>query len=357
MSHLTRLFNPCSVASIVAVGFLISPHHALAIAPSQQQTNPAAGTTLNSVVRMVANATTGVGTGSIIDTSLGGFGSGYFFVLTADHNFPSATGISFGTNLGGPFNPVYNVVNVARGGASGNEDIALAAVLYGTPNAFFNNVDPLGLWNPQGNNGDALTSYVMSSVASFTEIGDGISATPHYNVGGTQDGWTPQARATANFGVQRFQNNFPTGAIAGDAANDFPYVNNSVDWHPHNPSAPNTGEGTSFAGDSGGPYLLEDPTTSVISGLSDPNNQGGTLPNQTIQYYTDTIFAVHDFGDNANPALYSDAMDNGGDILSAADITWIQQNEISLIPEPATGALILAVSAFAMLRRHRARAI
>ena len=88
MSHLTRLFNPCSVASIVAVGFLISPHHALAIAPSQQQTNPAAGTTLNSVVRMVANATTGVGTGSIIDTSLGGFGSGYFFVLTADHNFP-----------------------------------------------------------------------------------------------------------------------------------------------------------------------------------------------------------------------------------------------------------------------------
>ena len=356
---------PVFSAVVLACGaVLLSAPQAWAIAPMQQRTDPARGTSLYDVVDMVSSPTVDVGTGSIIDSMIDtNLNIGYFCVLTARHVATGgATAIGFGywgdgTNPANSFATTYPITNHFDGGATGNEDISVEVVRYGTPDRFFFDAaaNTLGLWSPPAGTRAQTAAYVTANVASFTEIGYGDTGTPHYNAGGVQDGWNPQSSS----GIQRFQNNFPTSAGDQGAAGAI------VGWHPHNPSAPNTGEGTSFGGDSGGPYLLETKTTRTISGLADPQNQGGTLPNQTIQLYTNTIFAVHTFGNNNNPALYSDlygagagqiANDNGGVILTPADIAWIES-----VPCPEPSSVVLAAMGMLSmigyyLRRRRAAA-
>ncbi len=350
--------------SLALLAATLGAPQAWAIAPAQQQTNPTLGTSLYDVVNLVTDPTLSVGavdagTGSIIDSEVVD-GIGYFCVLTAQHVVADANinRIGFGswgdgTNGANSYIPTYPITSHYDGGATGGEDISVAVVRYGTPDAFFDTVseNALSLWSPPAGNQAQTAAYVMANVASFTEIGYGLTATPHYTAG-VQDGWTPTLPPPAGLGIQRFQNNFPTSTADKGVAGA------QISWHPHNPSAPNTGEGSSFGGDSGGPYLLESTTTRTISGLPDPQHQGMTLPDQTIQLYTDTIFAVHTFGNNNNPALYTDTtaggaqIDNGGVILTPADITWI--NSVPC-PEPS-GFVLAALGLLGMVGsylRHR----
>ncbi|MBI3838760.1 MAG: PEP-CTERM sorting domain-containing protein [Planctomycetia bacterium] len=363
-----------SIAVVLALGAaLLNAPRAWAIAPMQQRTDPALGTTLYDVVNLVTDPTLSVapvnaGTGSIVRTEIDeNLNVGYFCVLTAKHvvDDPNINRIGFGfwgdgTNGANKYNPVFPITNHFDGGATGGEDISVAVVRYGTPDAFFNTIaaNTVGLWSPPAGNRAQTAAFVMANVASFTEIGYGLTATPHYTAG-VQDGWTPVLPPPTGLGIQRFQNNFPTSAGDQGAAGAI------VGWHPHNPSTPNTGEGSSFGGDSGGPYLLETKTTRTVKGLDDPQHEGMTLPDQIIQLFTDTIFAVHTFGNNNNPALYSDvygagagqiANDNGGVILTPADIAWI--NGVPC-PEPSS-VVLAAIGLLGMVgyywRRHRAAA-
>ena len=350
----SRKFLVSAAVLLAWAALLLGASQAWAIAPMQQTTNATLGSSLYDVVNLVTDPTLSVGavnagTGSIIDAEIDtNLNIGYFCVLTAKHVVadPNINQIGFGSwgdgvNGANKYTPTYPITNHFDGGATGNEDISVAVVRYGTPDAFFNTVaaNVLGLWSPPAGNRAQTATYVMNNVASFTEIGYGLTATPHY-AAGIQDGWSQVGPIPTGLGTQRFQNNFPTSAGDQGAAGAI------VGWHPHNPSAPNTGEGSSFGGDSGGPYLLETKTTRTISGLADPQNQGGTLPNQAIQLYTNTIFAVHTFGNNNNPALYNDvygagagqiANDNGGVILTPADIAWI-----NAVPCPEPSSVMLA---------------
>lgn len=318
---------------------------AVAIAPPEQRTNPTQFDNFFSVVDMdkaptLGNVTGTVGTGTVIGSEIIN-NIGYFCVLTADHNIPTSTSIGFG-DFGVAPNPAgaftnYPIVNVARGGSTGKEDIALAVIQYGAVDPFFVSVKDIGLWTPPNTNDPTvLANYVSKNVASFTEIGDGISGTRHFNAAGNQDGWTPDGAPFRTAGTQRFQNNVVTGATPNSA--HFGYTYTDVHWRGHFPTFANSGEGTSFGGDSGGPYFLEQKVTKTITGLTDI--QGNPLPAQNIQLYSDTIFAVHTFGNNNNPQLYTDNVDSGGVVLSQADINWIAAR-CAAIPEPSGWLLIL----------------
>jgi hypothetical protein len=380
--HPSRPHRFLSLASLVAVTVLLATPSAQAIAPSQQRTNPAQGTSQfdvvdllnNNNVKQVAGQNLGaetVGTGSIIGTRVVG-NVGYFCILTADHNFPGSKLIGFGDkNPGAAAGTFANTFNITRNIQIGTADMDIAFARFGAIPAngpglqFWNDVknNTLGIWNPPNVTDAQLINYVKANVASFTQIGYGLTGNPVYNfVNGQQIGFTnPPLNTAANYvaaqavaGVQRFQNNFPTGGTLNFGGPTYNYT--TVDWMGHIPTLPNGGEGTSFRGDSGGPYLLENKAIANIAGLPnpyllnppanyvnqiDPNNNAQLLP-QNIQYYTNTIFAVHTYGNNNNPQLYSDNLNSGGDLITSAQKNAIQKfcANANPTPEPSTCVLL-----------------
>jgi hypothetical protein len=351
----SRLGRTALVVSIVL--FIAGPLSATA--PIQQRTNPQkppAGDNLFSVVDLVSSPTNDLGTGSIIDSHIDPLTQiGYFCVLTADHNFPTSTAIGFGDfgtapNGATSFSMTYPIISHASGGSTGTKDIAVAIVRYGPIDPFFISIKDLALWAAPAGTDANLKTYTDNNVGKFTEIGYGDTGTPHYN-SGVQDGFTPQT----SHGIQRFQNNTRSSvnlnAVHGNAG---AYTYTDFTWIPGpvSPGNPNLGTGSSFGGDSGGPYFLTDQVTKTISGLTDVS--GNAVGNQNIDLYTNTIFAVHTFGDNNDPQLFSDPnIRSGGVLLSAADITWI--NSVCSIPEPAAVTLAaLALGALINLRKQRA---
>ena len=316
---------------------------ALATAPIQQRTNPNAGDNLFSVVNLLTNGagTADVGTGSIIGTHLDADDVGYFCVLTAAHNFPSTMTMGFGDlgrngNTATAYSSTYPLVKLSTGGSTGTKDLAVAVFRYGLEDNFFDSVKELGLWAAPAISDSALKTYVSSgstSITSFTEIGFGDTGVPHYNTtGGTvQDGFTKQNST----GIQRFQNNTLT-AVNVNANHGYIYTDYTWTPGPVSPGHPNLGTGSSFSGDSGGPYLMSSTASLTISGLTDVF--GNPVGDQNITLNTDTIFAVHTFGDNNNPQLFSDPnIISGGVLLTAADEAWIEQ--VCTVPEPSTLAL------------------
>ncbi len=337
-----------------------------ATAPIQQVTNPTQFDNLYSVVDMLQDPKLAVGTGSIIDSDVVQQGNeeiGYFCVLTADHVVTPpglvANQIGFGyvgdgDNPANSFGDTYKFTNVAHGGATGNEDIAVAVVRYGVVDQFFNSVTDLKLWNPPtpapgtsaADAAQQLADYAKANVTGFTQIGYGNTGTPHVTAG-VQDGFNFQS----SFGVQRFDN--ATIANSTPLAPHNGYTYTDVTWNPGpvSPGNPNLGTGSSFTGDSGGPYMTTDPTNYNVNGLVDV--LGNAVPQQTIAANTNTIFAVHTFGNNANPQLFAANVASGGVLLSAADVAWIN-GVCAAVPEPSTYTLaITSMLALVALKRRR----
>lgn len=348
---------------LIAFAVITSASVARATAPEPQKTNAAPGSTLHSVVEMMKNQTPlsindYVGTGSVIDKWIyTDFHddvqpqTGYFCVITAAHNFPKSGYISFGDAgaVGvGDGRDFHRIVKIHLGGSTGTKDLALAIVEYGTPDAFFNNVSPLGLWNaPVGVSDTDLAGNFSEYLGGFdfTEIGYGNTGTrfPAVPPAAPQTGWTPVNSA----GTQRFQNETIDSLTPNNVKGAYTYL--SVDWTTNFPAA-GSGEGSSFPGDSGGPYLVSALETLAINGLLDID--GNPLPAQNIDLHTDTIFAVHTFGNNLNPQLFG-AKPHGGVVLTADDIQWITNN-CQTIPEASTIVMVgLGVAAIALGRYRR----
>jgi hypothetical protein len=313
-----------------------------ATAPIQQRTNPVApaggpADPLFSVIDLVSSPTTDIGTGSIFESHADASNIGYFCVLTAAHNFPNSTAIGFGDfgtapNGANSFATTYPIISFQSGGSTGTKDIAVAIVRYGPIDPFWASIRDLKLWAPPAGTDADLKTYTDANVLKFTEVGYGDTGTPHY-ASGVQDGFSKQTSA----GIQRFQNNARSLVTVNAAHGAYTYTDFAWNPGPVSPGNPNLGTGTSFTGDSGGPYFMTDTVTKTINGLTDVF--GNAVGPQNVDLYTDTIFGVHTFGNNNDPQLFSDPQRNGGVLLSAGDITWI--NSVCAVPEPA--AMVLAL--------------
>ncbi|HEY4761860.1 MAG TPA: PEP-CTERM sorting domain-containing protein [Thermoguttaceae bacterium] len=308
-----------------------------ATAPVEQRTNPDGVNfdNLYSVVDMVSSPTVDIGTGSIIH-KMDIEGIGYFCVLTADHNFPNSTAIGFGDwgtapNPANAFATTYPIIHVESGGSTGTKDIAVATVRYGPTDLFWASIKELSLWAAPSGTDNQLATYTNANINDFTEVGYGNTGTPRF-VGGVQVGFD----TVNSSGIQRFQNNERKGVNVNAAHGGYTYTDFTWTPDPVSPGNPDLGNGSSFGGDSGGPYFLDDVVTKTVTGLIDVFDTA--VPPQDIDLYTDTIFAVHTFGNNNNPQLFSDNIDHGGVLLSAADIAWIAT---ACVPEPSSVVMLI----------------
>ena len=193
----------------------------------------------------------------------------------------------------------------------------------------------------------AATLTLPNMPSTFTQVGYGDTGTPHVTAG-VQDGFTPQSST----GIQRFDNANPASVNAGAVHGIYTYTD--VKWNPGpvSPGNPNLGTGSSFGGDSGGPYFTTAATAFNVVGLTDVF--GNAVGPQNISAFSDTIFAVHTFGNNQNPQLFAAGMPSGGNLLTAADITWIN-NACAQVPEPSTMVLVLGAIVTLGMARHALR--
>ncbi len=293
----------------------------------------------NSVVEINAPAPGGfvrIGTGSVIGKQVVN-GVGWFCVLTADHvvdpvgiNGPHV--IAFGDNgAQGVFGGATNIVKrglppVANGGLN-KVDIAVLGIRYGqlTPQNefFFNSITPLTMLpgTPQSRVGTTMTELGYGGTGSF--VAGGMNVAP------------PD-------GNKRFQNNRIERTIN---YNDGTYMYTAVEWDFDNPAGifAVPGEGSSYGGDSGGPYMT---TNEVLLNVG-----GGNFLNA----FSNGIIAVHTYGDN-NPAFHAfwntpGHQPSGGVPLTQAYVTWIEQ-QCMMIPAPGTLILLTMTGVLAYRRRR-----
>jgi hypothetical protein len=334
--------------------------------PSQQTTgfwapysNP-----VNSVVAIRVPAATGgnfTGTGTIIDHRPDPDPNfGWLCVLTANHvvdamdptivglgGFGGPARVHVASNFNSPlesYGGANNIVKlgqrpVAQGGLGG-VDIAVVGVRIpvNTPAwTLLSNVTMAAAPTPQPQN----------PRTQFTEIGFGGSG--RFVNGGIQ--------GTGLDGEKRFQNN----QIERTAQiNDGYYNYQSVQWDmnhaaaPANPTPFLVGEGISYGGDSGGPYLTTSTLFTTVGafqrdGPNDPTNwPGGVMP-----FFSNTLIAVHTYGNSsANGFSPYDTTFGGGVPLSQAYINWIGQ-QCAMIPAPS-GLGVLFIGGLIAIRRRRA---
>jgi len=191
--------------------------------------------------------------------------------------------------------------------------------------AVYNSVVPLQVANPMTrptNVGDI-----------FTEYGYGDTGTTFVSGGGTAG----YAQADSNF-IKRFQNNTVVQITGNVAApnNGGIYTEQQVIWNTIAP-ANNNGQGTSFAGDSGGPYLTSFPSNITIT----RNGSQVTIPN----VLTDFIDAVHVWGTTRTIGAQTVKLNgdqNGGVYINQADYNWIETNLANCgVPEPSSATALL----------------
>ena len=156
------------------------------------------------------------------------------------------------------------MISFQTGGSTGTKDLAVAIVRYGPIDPFWASIKDLKLWSPPAGTDASLKTYTDANVSKFTEIGYGDTGTPHYT-GGVQDGFNKQTSA----GIQRFQNNNRSAVNVNAAHGTYTYTDFTWNPGPVSPGQPNLGTGTSFTGDSGGPYFMTDTVTKTITGLTD----------------------------------------------------------------------------------------
>jgi hypothetical protein len=106
------------------------------------------------------------------------------------------------------------------------------------------------------------------------------------------------------------------------------------------------GYGTSFGGDSGGPYLSSFPSNITV-------NRGGG--NVNILNLTEYIVAVHVWGTTVQfggaPTKFN-GMQNAGVYIDLPDYRWIRTSIRPCVPEPSSLGLLLA-GGLAMLIHRR----
>ena len=347
----------------------------LGLAGIAQATGPSAqwllnrpnGDPRNSVVRVIDPAG-GEGSGSVICKVVDNNGIGYLGVLSAAHVPPSARGhrAVFGTpiqaiqaNVGGPGSWSMNHPTV---------DLSVAAIRYGPVDAYFNGLVELtrASWTPPAlGPGGSPTPLPNSIMNQFTSMGFGGTGT-FSNGGMTFTGYTDD---------KRFQNNVleqvervTTGGRTYD----------SISWKFDVPAAAGflAAEGTSFPGDSGGPYFgyagqigMEPvgPMPRHMNGWNPMAPNWGLDPNgqyQNMQLRMNMIMGVHTWGDRpvgANDLNRNGRWDpgdfapygrwSGGVALTPGLNAWIDQM-CMLVPTPS-GAVVLAMSGLIVMRRRR----
>lgn len=299
----------------------VSP--ALAVGPSHQTVSA-----VSAVVQMrpddspLDTTATGSVVRKVVDTS----GVGWLCVLTADHVVESGyTHIGFGdgnptgTTFGGDDSLLFRA---PLGGA----DVAVVGVRYGTPDAFFDSLNPLSL---------APASAPSRVGTVFSQLGYGW--TGEMDFAGSRMVTVPRA------GVMGFQNN-TVERVRQIASPFLPYSYTALEWDFNAPGGPGAvdGEGSSFNGDSGAPYLIESAVPVVLGDGS------------TINVFTRGIGAVHTYGDSTAYHGWlgsGDHIPGGGVAITPELADWIEAQCLA-VPAPG-GGLVLIVLAGVGLRRAR----
>ena len=357
---------------------------ALAIGPDYQVVPNAvtASTPASSVVDFLRSNTdtTDNGTGAIF-TKFASNGVDYADILTADHvGSDSAAGgynawVGIGVNndtaptAGGATPNLFKEMLLSAGGPNPGvnfEDLNIVQIALGAANNanainLFNSIIPMNISSPTIN----LFGTTGGTNAPFTEYGYGYAGKPIVQAG------TPGYGAYDRPFNVRFQNNkvtfvdtsyanrqtATTGLNAGN-----PYSEPLVHFSTIAPTNLLL-QGTSFAGDSGGPYdYLSSQQLSVS------NYYSGQLITNNL--YTDYEFAVHVLGaasgattnllnydgttfTNTKAKLNGD--DNSGVYIDQANYNWIES--FVVVPEPSSGLLVLVggcvLAGFARLSNRR----
>lgn len=361
---------------------------AQAIGPDYQilPTSLQSSTTASSVVDFLTSSTstTDDGTGTIIN-KYSSNGMDYAQILTADHvagvggytdwvglqvnndKQPTAGGATpnlfqeqllgaqpaggYSLGIGGP-NPAMNFEDIDI------VQITLGAATNAYVSSLFGGIAVMHISSPAINQ---LATLGTNSLAyTFTEYGYGYAGKPI--VQGTTPGYAPYDRP---FNL-RFQNNTLTGIttnytqpgnkVPAGSQNSGAYSEPLVQWKKIAPST--QFQGTSLAGDSGGPYVYLNSQSLSIT------NYSGAAVRGSI--YTDYQFAVHVLGtatgtnwttfnyNSTNNSTTGKAKLNGdlneGVFIDQANYNWI----MSIVPEPSPAAIFATgVSVLFFARRRR----
>lgn len=292
---------------------------ALAVGPSNQTTGA-----VSSVVQMRPDdsALDTTATGSVVRKVVDSSGVGWLCVLTADHVAGAGyTRIGFGD--GNPGAQVFGgddslVFRAPEGGA----DLALVGVRYGTPDSFF----------------DALSPLALAPASAQSRVGS-LFTQPAYGWTGEIDGAGMNTLARA--GVKGFQNNVVERVRQVGSA-FIPYAYAALEWDFNAPGGAGSvlGEGSSYNGDSGAPYLIAGAQTVTLSDGS------------VMEIFTGSIAAVHTYGDSSSFHGWvgsGDHLPGGGVAITPEIAAWVEERCAAV---PAPGALlVLGLGAFARRRR------
>ncbi len=306
----------------ISLPILLLAAPALAVGPSTQLlSNP-------SVVQMRADDSelAATATGSIVHKLIDTSGNGWLCILTADHVAQAGyTRIGFGngnppaTSLGGSSSLVFSAAHTGA-------DLALIGVPYGPADSFFDSISPLAL----------------APADPTSRVGTTFSQ-PAYGSTGTLDTATQRLITLDRAGVQGFQNN----TIERTRLFSIPFLSYSytaLEWDFNQPGsiASVPGEGSSFNGDSGAPYLIAAPSPI-------------TLDDGSIAHvFSQGIAAVHTYGDSSREHGWLGSGDHipGGGIAITHDLAaWIDA-ACTQVPAPASLPLLAAASLFASRRRR-----
>lgn len=345
------------------------------LAPWRPAAGQAGFSTVNSVVR-IANPLLGFsGTGSVIakrTTRENGREIGWFAVLTADHvvwpndpvfNLPGGFAFQFGDggaqgSFGGAETIRFRAPEpVAQGGLNQPVDLAVMGVRYGEVDDFFRRVTPLD-----------VISRRASDIAdrNFTQMGYGghgdfVAQVP--GAGGTPAGM----KYLEADEKKRFQNNRAVDVVNHEYTsprNNVRYSFGAVRFRFDQPAAPPAnylnvphlvGEGASFPGDSGGPFLDSSAVSQAVGAFTRPgagsdwNPPGGTAD---MPMLSNGLFAVMSSG----PQIAVNGIQPYGATFYGVHLTpelgaWIS-GRVDAIPSPSAGALVLTALAWGRRRRR-----
>ncbi|MFZ4574352.1 MAG: hypothetical protein ACOYN0_08130 [Phycisphaerales bacterium] len=306
----------------VILVLICSCSQAWGVGPSIQRTGA-----VNAVVQMRAgDDPLGVtATGSVVAKRIDSAGMGWLCVLTADHVAGAGfTGIGFGDGDPPPLTFAADDSLTFRA-PFGGADLAVIGVPYGSPDGFFESLEPLSL---------APSDPGSLIGTQFSQIGYGWTGVPIE--GGL--GLATQPRA----GVKGFQNNVvervrPFGGVFT------PYAYTALEWDFNQPGASGAvvGEGSSFNGDSGSPYLIGSPTAVTL--------ESGAV----MEHFTIGIAAVHTYGDSSREHGWvgsGDHIPGGGVAITPGVAEWIGAR-CAEVPAPGSLAVVLVLGLAARRRR------